>query len=87
MVAYSLNYLGASDVLRIRLHHAARCLLLDDINFENYRRGRHYTAHGGWVRQSPTYMKPPNLCYRNLVLDLGGASGTITSAVDIIRPG
>jgi uncharacterized protein DUF1883 len=60
-------------------------MLMDDFNFDSYRRGRQFTAYGGWARVSPVDLGVPHAGHWNLVVDLGGRVGYSEAAVEVIR--
>jgi hypothetical protein len=82
-VHYEIS-VGASDIVEVTLDQQANVLLLDNSNFQLYRRRRRYQYHGGLVKQSPYRVSPPHGGTWHVVIDLGGARGTIRSACRVI---
>lgn len=77
--------LSEGDVVEVTLAgNAANVLLLDSMNFENYRAGRAYSYHGGYVRTSPYRIQAPRPGRWHLVVDLGGAAGRVQASVRVI---
>lgn len=84
-----MNYLhfdqtaGPDDDLIVTLDHQANVLLMDDMNFNNYRAGRSFRYHGGWYEQSPVHLRPPHHGHWHVVVDLGGHKGTVQASVHV----
>jgi len=64
--------------------NAANVLLLDNMNFENYRRGIRYNYYGGHARHSVAILNPPYAGSWHVVVDLGGAPGTVKASVRVM---
>jgi len=75
---------GPGQVVEVSLDHQANVLLLDDTNYQNYRRGDAFRYHGGWVRKSPYRLSPPRFGRWHVVIDLGGAGGSIRTAARLV---
>lgn len=82
-IHYNLN-LKSNDAVQVHLDKQANVRLLDDHNFQNYRRGGRHTYYGGLATHSPYIISPPRAGHWHLVVDLGGYSGTISASVQII---
>ncbi len=78
-------HLGANDIVEIVLDKQANVLLLDDLNFGKYKRGEKYTYHGGFVKSSPYRLRPPHVGHWNVVINLGGRTGTVNASVKILN--
>ena len=76
---------GNDDVVLVTLDSQANVMLLDDINFSAYRDGRSFNYFGGWATKSPTRLVPPHGSHWHVVVDLGGASGTVRASIRIVR--
>jgi len=76
---------GRDSVVLVNLDKQANVMLLDDINFLSYRQGRAFTYYGGWMARSPVRLVPPHQSHWNVVIDLGGGSGTIRASIRIVR--
>ena len=71
---------GPEDVLEVTLDHPANVLLLDQVNYDLYRRRQPYKyIYGGYVTQSPFRIRPPFKGQWHVVVDLGGGPGTVTA--------
>ena len=71
--------LKASDVVEA-VDHAANVQLLDPTNYDHYRNGRPYRYHGGYAIESPFRLRAPFSGTWHLVIDLGGAAGSVRAS-------
>ena len=76
---------GRDDIVLVTLDKQANVMLLDDSSFAAYRQGRAFNYYGGWMTRSPVRLVPPHQGHWNVVVDLGGNSGTIRASVRIVR--
>jgi hypothetical protein len=76
--------LTTDQTVVVTLDQQANVMLLDDIEFQNYRAGRGFKYFGGLVTQSPARLSPPHTGHWHLVMDLGGASGTLRHSVTVV---
>ena len=83
-VKYDLGQLNAGSVVEITLKHRANVQLLDASNFARYQRGENFQAVGGEAVESPVTLEAPNSGHWYVVLDLGGAEGSIESSVRVL---
>jgi hypothetical protein len=85
-----MNYLnheyhaGPYDLIEVTLDHAANVQLMDGANYENYRGGRPYHYHGGYIQSSSCALQPPSQNHWHLVIDLGGYPGAVRASVRMI---
>ncbi len=79
-----LGVLGPDDNVEVTLDHAANVQLLDPTNYQAYKSGGQYSYVGGYVTQSPYGMRPPFHGRWYLVIDLGGAAGTVRASVRVL---
>lgn len=83
---HSAEFLSTGEGFRVHLNQfSARTMLMDDVNFENYRNGRRFTAYGGWAAVSPVSLLAPYPGHWHVVLDLDGRCGTIQHRMEVIR--
>lgn len=75
---------GPGDVIEVTLDHAANVQLLTPAEYASYRNGQAYRYHGGHVTQSPSRIRPPHRDHWHVVIDLGGASGTLRAAAQLL---
>jgi hypothetical protein len=80
---YSINA-GNDSIVQVTLDAWANVYLLDDSNYNNYRRGLRYQYYGGYVDVSPFNIRPPHYTHWNVVIDRGGYTGTVRASVRII---
>ena len=76
---------GSDEIVLVTLDSQANVMLLDDINFSAYQDGRTFNYYGGWATQSPVRLVPPHPGRWHVIVDLGGASGTVRAGIRIIR--
>lgn len=73
------------DLVEVALAgNAANVFLLDTGNYMNYREGKPYKYHGGYVRTSPYRIQPPAPGKWHLVVDLGGGPGKVQASGSVI---
>lgn len=82
---YDLNYLDSQDVVKVTLDKQANVRLMDDSNFNNYKRSQKYIYYSGYAKVSPLTLKPPSSGRWHVVIDLGGYTGSVRAAVSTIR--
>lgn len=76
--------IGPEQTVEVELDQQANAMLLDDIQYDNYRHGRQFTYFGGLAKQSPVHLSPPHTGHWHLVIDLGGAAGTLRHSVRVL---
>jgi hypothetical protein len=90
-VAYHMKFLhydfqlDSGDIVEVTLDKQANVQLMDDSNFSNYRRGQRFQYHGGLARRSPIRLAVPHSGHWNVVIDLGGAVGSVRASVKTIK--
>lgn len=81
----NLGHVDGGAVVEVTLRgHAANVLLLDSIGLSNYRAGRGYSYHGGHFTHSPARIKVPHAGSWHVIVDLGGATGTVDAGVRVL---
>ncbi len=84
-----LNYLHyefqlkKGDVVEVTLDKQANVQLLDEINFNNYKKGKSYNHIGGLSKKLTINLSSPYKGHWHLVIDLGGHAGTVKASVQI----
>jgi hypothetical protein len=73
--------LGPGEGVQVTLDKQANVRLLDDSNFERYKRGEQHTYYGGLAKVSPVHLRPPQPGHWHVVIDLGGYAGTVQASV------
>lgn len=86
-VKYDLGSLDGGELVTVELRERANVLLMDTSNLRSYESGQRYRFIGGQALRSPVRLRVPNSGHWFVVLDLGGASGTIHSSVSVSRAG
>lgn len=85
-----LNYevwTNVGDIIQVILTgSAANVLLLDDVNFDSYRRRQPFQYYGGYYDRSPVVLKSPYPSKWHVVIDTGGRPGHLNAAVRVIQP-
>jgi len=82
-----LNYLHyefqlkKGDVVETTLDKQANVYLLDEINFNNYKKGKTYSHIGGMSKKLLVKLSSPYKGHWHLVIDLGGHAGTVKASV------
>lgn len=79
--AYDLN--GPATAV-VTIDRQANVHLLDEYNFQRYRRREGFTYLGGHYTQSPVYIAIPHAGRWHVVVDLGGGSGYLTASCQIV---
>ena len=73
------------DVVRVTLDKQANVRLMDDANFNAYKRGQQHRYYGGLATKSPIDITVPHGGSWNLVVDLGGYAGTVRASVQVLN--
>jgi hypothetical protein len=81
---YQFNATLGNRVEVVLRGNAANVMLLDDINFSNYKAGAQFKYYGGHYTKSPVFIAVPSTGHWNLVIDLGGAAGHVDASVRLI---
>jgi hypothetical protein len=77
---------GPGDIVEVILQgNAANVMLMDTVNFQNYRNGRKFTYYGGHFTRSPAVVRPPHPGQWYVVVDLGGGAGRVSASVRVVR--
>ena len=78
-------HIGAGESVEVTLDKQANVRLLDESNFQKYKRGDKHSYYGGLAKASPVHLTPPRTGHWHLVVDLGGYSGQVHASVRKIR--
>jgi hypothetical protein len=82
---YDLGQLHGGEIVQVTLQgSAANVKLMDSSNFSSYKAGRRHSYYGGYVTHSPYKIPVPRSGHWYVTIDLGGYSGTIRSAVNVL---
>ena len=78
-------YLDAGETVEVTLDKEANVQLMDDDNFSNYTQGRKFRYYGGFAKTSPIQLEGPSAGHWNLVVDLGGYTGSVRASVQTLK--
>lgn len=83
---FDLGHVTAGTEVRIELDKQANVHLVDATNYDRYRRGLDYRAHGGRQVRSPATLIVSHSGRWYVAIDLGGAAGTVRASVTATAP-
>jgi hypothetical protein len=81
---YDLGNLSAGQVVEVTLGYAANVRVMDSSNYSSFKAGRRHSFIGGYVKRSPYKAAVPHSGHWYVVVDLGGYSGKVKSAVRVL---
>lgn len=82
---HSEVYAGPDDVVEVTLDNQANVMLLDHLNFDNYRQGKAYRYYGGLAEFSPVRLVPTHPGQWHVVVDLGGYAGRVRAGIRLLQ--
>ncbi|MEX0711892.1 MAG: DUF1883 domain-containing protein [Pirellulales bacterium] len=74
--------LSPHDAIQVVLDRQANVRLLDEVNYQKYRRGEHHQYYGGLAKTTSVTLEAPREGRWHLVIDLGGYPGRVRAAVE-----
>jgi hypothetical protein len=77
--------LRSNDLVEVTLTRAANVMLMDRANYGHYTSGRDFTYYGGHFTETPAVLAAPRAGRWQLVIDLGGAPGTVSAGYRVIQ--
>lgn len=80
---YKSGQFNRGDVLSVELDKQANVILLDSINYSNFKNGRKYKYYGGLATQSPYKITVPSTGTWYIVVNLGGYAGTVRYSITV----
>lgn len=80
---HSAVQVGHGQAVVVELDHAANVKVMDDPNFDRYRRGAEHRYFGGHVTRSPVSIRPPGPGRWHVTVDLGGYSGAVRAGISV----
>jgi hypothetical protein len=80
---YDLGQLPQGATVTVTLDHRANVRLLDQHNYDQFRRNLAHRFVGGEAIKSPCCLQTPTAGHWVLVVDLGGRSGGINASVTV----
>ncbi len=81
---HAREHLAEGTAVRVDCDHQCNVLVMDDHNYQRYRRGDRYSHYGGFYRQLPAVIRVPSADNWNVVLDLGGGQARIRYDISYI---
>ncbi len=81
---YDLSVVEKGKIVEVELGYAANVRIMDDSNYRSYRNRKNHRFIGGFVKQSPFRVSIPHYAHWHVVIDLGGSTGTVKSAVRVL---
>ena len=82
---YDLGYQSRGIAVEVTLSgNAANVRLLDNSNFQNYKRGRRHRCYGGLAKRSPVRLVVPHSGHWHVTVDLQGLRGQVRSSIRIL---
>jgi len=82
---HSCDHFNQGDVVVLNCDTQCNFTLMDDSNFESYRRGGGHQYYGGFKEYFPARIQVPHTGYWNVVIDLGGGSANIRYGLKVIK--
>ena len=67
----------------VELDHAANVKVMDDPNFDRYRRGEAHRYFGGHATRSRVFIRPPKPDRWHVTIDLGGYAGRVRAGIRV----
>ncbi|MEK6719030.1 MAG: DUF1883 domain-containing protein [Chloroflexota bacterium] len=80
---HSRVQVGPGQAVLVELDHAANVKVMDDPNFDRYRRGTQHQYFGGHATQSPVAIRPPRPGQWHVIVDLGGYPGQVRAGISV----
>ncbi|MCY4518169.1 MAG: DUF1883 domain-containing protein [Acidimicrobiaceae bacterium] len=80
-----LGHRSAGDVLVVTLTSGANVLLLDETNYQRYRRGEKHQYRGGLAKKTPVRLRIPHAGHWHGVVDMRGLRGSTNAGFQVIN--
>lgn len=77
--------LHEDDVVVVDCDHQCNVRLMDDLNFECFRRGTRHKYYGGFYRTLPAKIVVPATDYWNITLDLAGRQARVRHSIKFLK--
>lgn len=81
---HAREHLQGGSAVRVDCDHQCNVMLLDDRNFQLYRRGGQYEYFGGFFERLPAIVGVPHTGWWNTVIDLGGGRANIRYGISYV---
>lgn len=82
---HAREFLREGDLFVLNCDTQCNFFILDDLNFQRYRRGERYQYYGGFYQRFPAKIAAPYDDNWNAVLDLGGGRANIRYAFSTVK--
>jgi hypothetical protein len=79
------EHMNEGDVVEVDCSHQCNVHLMDDINFNRYKRGERFKTYGGGYRMLPARIRVPSDGIWNVTLDLGGSPSRYRYGMRILK--
>lgn len=81
---HSLEHIEGGSTVSVQCSHQINVLVMDDINYSNYKNGRRCQYYGGFYKRLPAQIVVPHTGYWNVVLALpAGHRANIQYSINI----
>ena len=77
--------LRADDVVEVTTNGRANVMLLNDANFDLYKRGKPYRYRGGLAEQNVMRLAPAAAGRWHVVVNLGGYPGHVRAGIRVLE--
>lgn len=77
--------LAKGDVVVVQCSHQCNIFVMDDRNFQAYRKREKFVYHGGFFTHFPARIAVPESGHWNTVIDLAGRQAAISHAISYVR--
>jgi hypothetical protein len=84
MNVHEQQYLNAGDVVIVDFDTQCNVMVMDDINFRNFKSGRKFEYHGGFYDKRPAQIKVPRTGNWNIYID-GWGTGQLKYEISYIK--
>jgi hypothetical protein len=74
-----------ADTIRVQLEQQCNVQVMDYTNYQRYKLGQKHDFIGGNVTKTPFLIKAPHFAHWYVVIDLGGAAGSLKAKVELIK--
>jgi len=82
---HSREFLKAGEIVIVDCDHQCNVRVMDDSNFQSYRRGGGHNYLGGFYQRLPVRIAVPNDGYWNTTIDLGGGRANIRYNIGYLK--
>lgn len=78
-------YLNAGDAVVVQCSHQCNVRVMEDTDFQNYKRFRSHNYVGGHYRMLPVKITVPHSGYWNTAVDLGGGHAAFRCKIGYLK--